>query len=65
METCITCAKYVALDGDKSGTCVIFGDIELIANDSTITDSSEEDMQPYHVEVGENFGCIHHKVKNW
>ena len=63
METCKDCNLYVADEGLKKGTCVIMGTAELIENNSTITDRSEEDIYPYHTEVGENFGCIHFESK--
>ncbi len=59
MDTCKSCLHYTADPGKTKGSCTIMGDDELIKNDSTITDWSEDDKQPYHLDVGENFGCIH------
>jgi len=59
MNTCKECVHYNNQEGEHKGTCMIMGLKRLISNNSTITDCSEDDLQPYYAEVGENFGCIH------
>ena len=56
---------YFPNDGENKGTCIEFGDDEQIKQNSTITDYSEDDLKPYHLEVGENFGCIHYEHKSY
>jgi hypothetical protein len=63
MKNCKDCRLYIGNENEKKGTCAIMGNSEMIKENSTITDNSEEDFHPYHVEVGENFGCIHHVSK--
>ena len=60
MENCIKCLHYIAKnEASKTGSCTKIGDEILIADNKTIIDTREEDLQPYSIEVGENFGCIH------
>lgn len=62
MSKCKTCRFYVAnRDESKSGSCLQFGEKVLIEKHEGVFDSAEEDGSIYSIEVGENFGCIHHK----
>lgn len=60
MDTCKKCLHYIPNNETaKTGSCTQMGDEIMIADNKTIIDTLEDDLQPLSIEVGENFGCIH------
>ena len=62
MRTCKTCNAFEANDNPLTGSCVLFSNSNLVAENSAVFDPREDDKMSYS-EVGENFGCIHHELK--
>ena len=48
-------------DKPETGSCLQFGDSALIEKNEAVFDRTEDDGMVYSIEVGENFGCIHHE----
>ena len=64
MSQCKTCTHFVPNEkNSKTGSCLMFGDKETIESNAAVFDPGEEEGMLPFVDVGEDFGCIHHKSK--
>lgn len=60
METCKSCRSFIPNGNPLTGSCLLFSDPELINQNSTVYDPTDNGLISFS-EVGENFGCIHHE----